>query len=270
MRALILLPLLAASAFAAEDIEGARDNFDTIVRGYFSKRAENDVWTLKRKKGAPLLLRYAEIDRKSVHPAGALWRGIAFFDDDATKKRYYADATVSMAGDLWEVKSFKWKTKAELPKLREEYAKESAEGPKAAPAAKPGREEALLAENYAAYYDPNRDAKADLGAAIALAKRTDKRVLLQVGRQGCSWCDKLKKFLEADPELAELRDRYYVTVLMDHQFHQNVWQKFGQIRGTPHFFVLGPDGALIRSQPTDPLENGPNYDREKLREFFTD
>jgi hypothetical protein len=44
--------------------------------------------------------------------------------------------------------------------------------------------------------------------------------------------------------------------------------RWPKIRGYPHLFVLGPDGALLHSQDTSELEAGNGYDRQKMLAFL--
>lgn len=269
MRILFALVLACAPA-RAEDVEGARDNFDTVVLGHAASKSENGLWTLKsRGGGKPVQLRYLKLERDTVHPlGGGLWRGLADFTD-AAKKRYYADVTVSMAGDLWQVTAFKWKSGPEAAALRPAFRapKEPAEAPEAEPA---GPLPEILIANAAGNYDPSRNAKADIKAALAEAKRTRRRVILEVGSKSCVWCDRLHRFLAADAELKALKERNFVVVLADMRANGPLWRNYGPIPGTPHLFVLGEDGGVLRSQDTEELEQGSTYDRDKFRAFLSE
>jgi len=120
MKAIWLVVFACVSAHA-EDLEGARDNFDTIVRTYALQRSdEGGDWALKQRgTGKALKLRYSKIERETVHPiGGGRWRGIADFTDPAGRKKYFADVIVSTGGDLWDVKTWKWKDAKEASDLR--------------------------------------------------------------------------------------------------------------------------------------------------------
>ena len=107
-------------------MEAARVNFDTVLRNYVSSRADaDDVWTLKQKGATkPLKLRYEKMEEGTVHPvAGGRWRGIADFKTIDGKKRYFAEASVSTGGDLWDVKSLRWLGKEQAMDLRAEFTR---------------------------------------------------------------------------------------------------------------------------------------------------
>lgn len=49
-------------------------------------------------------------------------------------------------------------------------------------------------------YDPKRDAARDINDAVAEAKRTNRRILLEVGGEWCSWCHTLDEFFDKHPD----------------------------------------------------------------------
>ena len=123
-----------------------------------------------------------------------------------------------------------------------------------------------------ASYDPKRDAAQDIQDAIKEAERTDKRILLEVGGEWCSWCHTLDKFFETHPDLLSLRDKNFITVKVnfsEQNENKDVLSRYDPIRGYPHIFVLERDGKLLHSQNTGVLESGKSYDLERLTVFLT-
>jgi thioredoxin-related protein len=121
-------------------------------------------------------------------------------------------------------------------------------------------------------YDPKRNADQDIQDAIAEAKRTNKRILLEVGGEWCSWCHRLDEFFAARPELLELRDKNYVTVKInfsEENPNKEVLSRYDPIPGYPHIFVLDSDGKLVWSQGTGVFEEGKSYVAERLNVFLT-
>jgi len=122
-----------------------------------------------------------------------------------------------------------------------------------------------------AKFDPARDPAADVAHAVALASSQHKRVLVDVGGEWCSWCHIMDRFFETDREARELRDRGFVLVKVNYSKDNTNTAFLGRwpkIRGYPHLFVLGPDGALLHSQDTSELEAGNGYDRQKMLAFL--
>jgi thioredoxin-related protein len=121
-------------------------------------------------------------------------------------------------------------------------------------------------------YDPKRDADKDIEDAIQEATRTNKRILLEVGGEWCSWCHTLDKFFETHPGLLSLRDKNFVTVKInfsEENENKDVLSRYGPIQAYPHIFVLERDGKLLHSQNTGDLESGKSYDLERLTAFLT-
>ena len=122
-----------------------------------------------------------------------------------------------------------------------------------------------------AKFDPKRDAAADVALAVKAARAEGKRVLVDVGGEWCAWCHIMDRFFERDTEARTLRDRGFVWVKVNYSKenkNEALLSRWPRIKGYPHLFVLGPDGALLHSQDTGELEAGKGYDREKFIAFL--
>ena len=120
-------------------------------------------------------------------------------------------------------------------------------------------------------FDPARDAEKDLRDAIALAERSGRRVLMDVGGQWCVWCRRLDTLFVADARLRAFRDSNYVTLKVNWSpENKNValLSRYPRIPGYPHFFVLERDGTFLHSQDSGELEKGKGHDTEKVMAFL--
>ena len=120
-------------------------------------------------------------------------------------------------------------------------------------------------------YDPLRDADRDIKEAVAEAKRTNRRVLLEVGGLWCVWCRHMDAFFENQPNVLALREEFFVTLKINYdEEHKNVavLSRYPKISGFPHIFVLDGDGKLLHSQDTGELEEGKGYNTDKFAEFL--
>jgi len=120
-------------------------------------------------------------------------------------------------------------------------------------------------------FDPGRDAAKDIGSAVTEARRSGRRVLLDVGGDWCIWCRRLDTLFATHPELAEYRNAHYVTVKVNwskENKNEQVLSRYPPVSGYPHLFVLGDDGTLIRSQNTGELEKGKGHDPDKVMTFL--
>ena len=121
-------------------------------------------------------------------------------------------------------------------------------------------------------YDPQRNADQDIREAVAEAKRTNRRVLLEVGGEWCSWCHRLDEFFETHPDLIATRDKNFVTLKInfsEENPNKEVLSRYAPIPGYPHLFVLDAEGKLVRSQDTSVFEEGKSYVHERLMTFLT-
>jgi thiol:disulfide interchange protein len=120
-------------------------------------------------------------------------------------------------------------------------------------------------------YDPKRNAAEDIQEAIEEAQHTNKRILLEVGGEWCSWCHTLDRFFEANPDLLILREKNFVTLKInfsEENENKEVLSRYDAIPGYPHIFVLERDGKFLLSQNTSVLESGKSYDLERLTAFL--
>jgi len=120
-------------------------------------------------------------------------------------------------------------------------------------------------------FDPARDSFKDLDLAKAEARKTGRRIILDVGGNWCSWCHLLHGFWEAQKDVKALRDKNFVFVLVNYSKeakNEAFLAQFPRIPGYPHLFVLDADGKVLHSQDSGVLEEGKGYSREKVMAFL--
>jgi thiol-disulfide isomerase/thioredoxin len=126
-------------------------------------------------------------------------------------------------------------------------------------------------------YDEKADGPAAIRAALATAKRENRRVLIQWGGNWCPWCHRLFKQFKTDKELAKILSYEYDLVLVDigrREKNIDVAARYGADvikNGIPYLTVLDADGKALVNQPTEPFEKkgGENgYESAKLKEFL--
>ncbi len=120
-------------------------------------------------------------------------------------------------------------------------------------------------------FDPARNADQDIQNAIAEAKRTGKRIILDVGGEWCGWCHALDRFFDEHTDLATYRAKNYVWLKVNYSPenpNKAVLARYPAIKGYPHLFVLDEDGKLLQSQSTSPLEEGKSYNLDRMFGFL--
>ena len=108
--------------------------------------------------------------------------------------------------------------------------------------------------------------------AEADAAKANKKILLEVGGDWCSWCKTLNKFFADHPDLAKLRDSKFVVMKINMgPTNENVpfLSNYPKIPGYPYIFVLDSSGQLLASKDTSSLENhAGNYSADEMKKFF--
>lgn len=120
-------------------------------------------------------------------------------------------------------------------------------------------------------FDEKRNPSKDLKAAIVDAKKSNKRIILDVGGEWCIWCRRLDGFLEEHAELFKyMHDNFVVLKVNYSEGNKNkkFLSRYPKILGYPHIFVLEKNGKFLYSKNTGELEKEKSYDEEKIMTFL--
>ena len=119
-------------------------------------------------------------------------------------------------------------------------------------------------------FDPKRNAAAGIQAAVAEARRTVKRVIVDVGGDWCQCCHQMDQLFQQHPELVELREKNFITVAVYYgsdKKNEQALSRYPKVKGIPHLYVLDGSGSVLQSQHLTELRTGANYDPDKVRTF---
>lgn len=129
-------------------------------------------------------------------------------------------------------------------------------------------------------YDESADAGEQIAAALAKAKKENRRVLIQWGANWCGWCVQLHDHMRADAELRRKLLYEYDLVHVDiGRFDKNLdlAERYGadvKGNGVPFLTILDGDGAVLANQETGSLEASDDpdhsHDSAKLMSFLTE
>ncbi len=124
----------------------------------------------------------------------------------------------------------------------------------------------------AALYDPARSARADVDAALARAKATNKRVILVMGANWCHDSKALSGWFETSRFKAMLAPKYELVYVDVGQKDRNIdiAQRFGisSIKGTPTVLVLSPDGVLLNKKDAPAWRNAASRSEDAVFGYF--
>ena len=121
-------------------------------------------------------------------------------------------------------------------------------------------------------YDESADGSKQITSALAIAKKENKRVMLQFGANWCGWCHKLHKLCETDKAIAEKLKADYVVVLIDvnEGHNKDTDTKYGHPTrfGLPAIVILDAEGKQLTTKDTGQLEEGDHHKPEKVMAFL--
>ena len=126
--------------------------------------------------------------------------------------------------------------------------------------------------SYSKVYDEQRDPFKDAAAALALAKESNRQVLIEIGGNWCSWCHKMDAFLVKNPEVYQALHSQYVLLkinVSDSNENDDFMKSLPPVLGYPHMYVSTAQGKMILSKDTAELLADNNYSKSQWLSFLT-
>jgi thiol:disulfide interchange protein len=120
-------------------------------------------------------------------------------------------------------------------------------------------------------YDESLSGSKQIADALVLAKKGNKRILLQFGANWCGWCHKLHKLLASDKDIAEKLKADYVVLLIDVNKGHNadlVTKYQVEKLGLPCIVILDSEGKHLTTKNTAELEEGDHHSPAKVIAFL--
>ncbi len=120
-------------------------------------------------------------------------------------------------------------------------------------------------------YDLPRDPEQDLKTTIEQTLAEDKRILLEVGEEWCSWCKALDCYVHGNRAVNSALKRGFLIMKVNFsQENRNAdfLSVYPTIPGYPHLFVLDSDGTFLYSQGTAKLEQDRSYNQDAFLAFL--
>jgi len=121
-------------------------------------------------------------------------------------------------------------------------------------------------------YDETADGAKQIADALVVAKKENKRVLVQMGANWCGWCHRLHNLFETDKVIAATLKSNYVVVAVDvnEEHNKAIDTKYGHPTrfGLPVIVVLDSDGKQLTTKDTGQLEEADHHKPEKVMAFL--
>ena len=122
-------------------------------------------------------------------------------------------------------------------------------------------------------YDETIDAMEQIREATALAQKTGRYVMCQVGGNWCPWCLRFAEFATKDSVVAPLMAENYVYIHVNYSKGNKNLEAMRYLGnpgrfGYPAFVVLNEKGVPIHIQESESLEEGKGYSRKRVEKFL--
>ena len=124
---------------------------------------------------------------------------------------------------------------------------------------------------YSRVYDASRNPNADGRDALKLAKETNRKVLIELGGDWCSWCFVLDRFIKENPKLESRLHQTFVVLkvnISDENDNVEFMAAFPPAQGYPHMYVTDSDGNILSSQDTADFRENNKYSEARFMAFF--
>lgn len=122
-------------------------------------------------------------------------------------------------------------------------------------------------------YDEKADANIQVDRAFAKARKSGKRVLIDLGGNWCPDCIVLANFLQL-PEMRRFMDTHYEVAMVDvGRFDRNlqVPARFGfkdRLKGVPTLLIATPDGKLVNPSDVFATTNARGMTPQSLADYL--
>lgn len=130
-------------------------------------------------------------------------------------------------------------------------------------------------------YNEDINPNEQIDKAIATAKSEGKFVVCQVGGNWCPWCLLFADFISKDSTITQLIEENFVYIHVNYNPRQSgdaakaqqastMMKRLGNPGrfGYPVFVILDKKGNVIHIQDSSFLEEGKDYNRDKVLRFF--
>lgn len=124
---------------------------------------------------------------------------------------------------------------------------------------------------YSRIYDARRSPNADGRDALKLAQKTNRKVLIEVGGDWCSWCHIMDRFIKAHPNVeSRLHETFVVLKVNVSDVNDNAEfiAAFPPPRGYPHMYITDSTGTILHSQDTANFREDDEYSEQRFIVFF--
>lgn len=125
---------------------------------------------------------------------------------------------------------------------------------------------------YSKVYDDTRNPFHDAQAALTLAKKMNKNVLINIGGNWCGWCKKMDAFLKSQPDVYHALHKNFVVLkvnVSDSNENTEFMQSLPPVKGYPHIYISSFQGQMLVSKDTAELYVNDAYSKAQWLTFIS-
>lgn len=124
---------------------------------------------------------------------------------------------------------------------------------------------------YSKIYSEQSDPFQDAAAAISSATTSNRNVLIEIGGNWCTWCQKIDAFLEKNPDIYQALHANFVLLkvsVSDANENTAFMKGLPPVLGYPHMYVSTAKGKVLLSKDTADFLRSGSYSREQWLNFI--
>lgn len=124
---------------------------------------------------------------------------------------------------------------------------------------------------YSRVYDPARNPFDDGRAALDLASKTNRRVMIEVGGNWCVFCEIFDRYLRENEDVAKAFFSTFVLLrvnVSDENNNREFLSNFTRVDGYPYIFITENNGKVVYANDMREMTIKGRPDREKMLNFL--
>ena len=124
---------------------------------------------------------------------------------------------------------------------------------------------------YSKSFDPTRDPFVDGENALQYARQSNRRVLIELGGDWCSYCTRLDRFIATSHVVKDMLHKNFVVLkinVSDKNDNKEFRKGLPRTFGYPHIFIADKDGSILYSKDTTQLLEKGQYSQARFIEFL--
>ena len=124
---------------------------------------------------------------------------------------------------------------------------------------------------YSRVYDPKRSPFKDGRAALELAEKTNRRVMIEVGGNWCVYCEIFERYLHKNADIAKAFFSTFVLLkvnVSDDNNNREFLSNFTRVNGYPYIYITENNGKVVYANDMREMTIKGRPDRDKLIRFL--